>query len=103
MANLIYNITSVNDGKPDDNIHNITKYLEFNKDNLLDLAEKNYENLVEAFTKNSIDIATSASSLNITLSLPQSSSTFSSLSDQSDTYRIKESEGFHNSKVNIAD
>jgi hypothetical protein len=36
--------------------------------------------------------------------LPQSSSfTFPNLSNQSDTYRIEESQSFHNSKGNIAD
>jgi metal-dependent hydrolase (beta-lactamase superfamily II) len=60
--------------------NNIIKYLELNKDRILNLGEKNYENLVEAFTKNAIDIASS----NPTLSLPQSSSpTFPNLSDQS--------------------
>ncbi len=42
----------VNNNK--DNNINITKYLEFNKDRILDLAEKNYENLVEALTNDAI-------------------------------------------------
>ncbi len=54
---------------------NIIKYLESNKDNLLDLAVKNYENLVEVLTNNAID-TTVASPSNTTLSLPQPSSTF---------------------------
>jgi DNA-binding CsgD family transcriptional regulator len=103
MVNLIINIPSGNDEQQhkDDNI---TKYLELNKDNILYLTEKNYENLVEAFTKNAIDIAASASSsLNPTLSLPQSSSTFPNSFDQNDTYRIEESENSHNNKGDIAD
>ena len=35
--------------------HNITKYLESNKFNILDLAEKQYENLVEELTNNAIN------------------------------------------------
>jgi hypothetical protein len=102
MVKLIQNIPSANDGEHDNN--NIIKYLEFNKDNILDLAEKNYENLVEAFTKNAIDIAIStSSSLNPTLSLPQSSSTFRNSFDQIDTFRKEESESFDNSKGDIAD
>ena len=58
MVNLIYNIPVANDGKNKDN--NITKYLEFNKDNFVDLAEKNYQNLVEALTNNAIDTASSS-------------------------------------------
>ncbi|HZC49911.1 MAG TPA: hypothetical protein VE244_12720 [Nitrososphaeraceae archaeon] len=46
MVNLIYNIHSANNGEQrKDNDNNITKYLEANKDNLLDLAEKLCENL----------------------------------------------------------
>jgi hypothetical protein len=58
MVNLIYNIPVANDGKNKHN--NITKYLEFNKDNFVDLAEKNYQNLVEALTNNAIDTASSS-------------------------------------------
>jgi hypothetical protein len=49
---------------------------------------------------NAIDIAAfaSSSSLNPTLSLPQSSSTLPSPLNQSDIYRIVESESFDNSK-----
>jgi hypothetical protein len=48
LVNLIHNmlIPKVN-GHNDNNDINIIKYLGFNKDNLLDLAEKNYQNLVE--------------------------------------------------------
>ena len=88
MIRLIQNMPSANDGEQNKD-NNIIKYFEFNKDTLLDLAEKNYENLVEALTKNAINVAFSASSsLNPTLSSPQSpSSIFPNLSNQSDTYR----------------
>jgi hypothetical protein len=56
MVKLIQNIPRANDGEQHkDNDNRITQYLEFNKDNLSDLAEKYYENLVEALTKNAID------------------------------------------------
>jgi hypothetical protein len=87
MAKLVYNMPSANDGgQYKDN--NITKYLESNKDRIMDLSKKNYENLVEALTNDSISNATTSSS-NPTLSLPQSSSTFSYSFDQIDTYRKK--------------
>ncbi len=58
MVKLIQNIPSANDGERyKDNNDNMTKYLELNKDSLLDLAEKNYENLVKALTDNSISNA----------------------------------------------
>jgi hypothetical protein len=58
MVKLIYNIPRVNDGEqPEENNNNITKYLESNKDNILDLTEKHYENLVEVLTNNVIDSA----------------------------------------------
>jgi hypothetical protein len=98
LIKLIYNMPTVNTGYKD-NSNNITKYLEDNKDNLLYLAEKNYENLVEVLTNNAVDTESS----NPILSLPQSSSTFPKLSNQSDTYRIEESESFHHSKGDIAD
>jgi hypothetical protein len=83
-----------------DNKNYITKYLELNKDKLLDLAEKNYENLVKALTNNAIDTAGAADSSpsHPTLSLPQSSSAFPSTYDQSDAYRKEQSEIFRNSK-----
>jgi hypothetical protein len=71
-------------------------------DRILNLAEKNYENLVEVLTGSIIDNAMHASS-NPTLSLPQSSSTFPNLSDQSNTYRIEEPEIYDDSKGDIAD
>jgi hypothetical protein len=87
MVNLIYNIPTVNDGEQHkDNDINITKYLDFNKDGLVYLTKKYYENLVEVLANIAIDTASS----NPTLSLPQSSSTFPKLSNQSDTYRIEE-------------
>jgi hypothetical protein len=98
MVNLIQNISSANGGEQyKDNNNNITKYLELNKDCIVNLGEKNYQNLIETLTKNAIGIAASASSsLNLTLSLPQSSITFSNLSNQSDTYRKEEPENGKN-------
>ena len=62
MVKLIQNMPSANDGEQyKDNNNNITKYLEHNKDLILNLGEKHYENLVEAFTKNAIDTAADAS------------------------------------------
>jgi hypothetical protein len=55
-----------------------------------------YENLVERLTNNASATAASSSSNSTLLSL-QSSSTFSSLSNQSDPYK-EDLEGFHNSK-----
>jgi hypothetical protein len=76
MVKLIQNMASANDSEQyKDNHINIIKYLEFNKDNLLDLAEKHYKNIVEALTNNVIN--TAADSSNSILSLPQSSSNIS--------------------------
>jgi hypothetical protein len=62
MIKLIYNISTGNDGEQHkDNNNNITKYLESNKDSILDFAEKNFENLVEVFTNNAIDTAANSS------------------------------------------
>ena len=61
MVNLILNIPSANEGEHKDN-NNIIKYLQSNKDSILNLVEKNYQNLVEALTKNAIDNAANASS-----------------------------------------
>jgi hypothetical protein len=72
MVKLIQNIPSANDGMHNDNSNNITKYLESNKDRILDFTEKNYENLVEVLTDNAI----ATTSYNPTLLLPQSSSMF---------------------------
>jgi hypothetical protein len=90
-----------NDGEQyKDNNNNITKYIEHNKNILIDLAEKNYENLVEALTNDSISRA-AVSSSNSTLSVPRSSSTFSNSFDQIDIFRKEEPESFDNSKGDI--
>jgi hypothetical protein len=103
MVNLIQNMPSTNDGEQLKDNNNIIKYVKSDKNNILDSAEKNYENLVEILTNNAMSSA-AASSSNPTISLPQSSSfTFPNLSNQSDTYRIEESQSFHNSKGDIAD
>ena len=64
MVKLIHNMPSANDGEQhkDDNRNNITKYLEFNKDRIMDLSKKNYENLVKALTNNTISSADASSS-----------------------------------------
>ena len=101
MINVIYNILTANDGEQhedNNNNNNITKYLESNKDSILDLAKKNYENLVDSLTNYSIADASS----NSTLSLPLSS-TFSTLPNQSDIYRIEKSENYHNNQGDIAE
>jgi hypothetical protein len=89
MVKLICHTSTGNNGEQhkDNNNNNITNYLEANKHRLLDFAEKNYENLVEELTNSAIDTAAAS---NPRLLLPQSSSsTFSSLSNQSDTHRIE--------------
>ena len=55
LLNLIYSISSANNGEQYNN--NIIKYLEFNKDRIMDLAEKNYQNLIEVLTNNAINNA----------------------------------------------
>jgi hypothetical protein len=62
MVKLIQNTPSANDGEQhkDDN-NNITKYLESNKDKILDLSEENYQSLVEALTNDSINTTPSTS------------------------------------------
>jgi hypothetical protein len=95
MINIIYKILTANDAEQhkddnNDNNGNAIKYLESNKDAILDLAEKNYENLIETLTNNAINIGPASS--NHTLSLPQSSSIFPGPSNQSDIHRIEESE-----------
>ena len=52
--------TANTSGQHKDNRNNI-KYLESNKDSILDLFEKNYENLVEALTNDSISSTTASS------------------------------------------
>jgi hypothetical protein len=101
MVKLIKNIPGVIDGEQyKDNHINIAKYLELNKDRILNLGEKNYVNLIEALTNNAIDIASSS---NPTLSLLQSQSTVPGISNQNDMYRKEPSESFHNNKGDIAD
>ncbi|HKG70582.1 MAG TPA: hypothetical protein VKA87_01730 [Nitrososphaeraceae archaeon] len=102
MVKLIHNMPSANDGEQYKDNNNITKYLELNKDRILNLTEKNYENIVETLTNNAIDSAFTASS-NATLSLPQSSSTFPNLSNQRDMDRMDNSESFCQNKGYIAD
>jgi hypothetical protein len=102
MVKLIHNIPNTNDAELHKDNNNVIKYLEFNQDSLLYLAQKHYENLLEALTNNAIDAAVVAS--DSTLSLPQPSPpTFPNPSEQSDTDRIEESQSFHDSKGDIAD
>ena len=104
MIKLIQNMPCANDGEQyKDNNNNIVKYLEYNKDRILNLGEKHYENLVEALTNDFISSVATSCAPNPALSLPSSSSTLSSPLNQSDIYRIEESESFHNSKGDIAD
>jgi hypothetical protein len=98
MVKLIQNIPST----ADDGSNNITKYFESNKDRILNLGEKNYEILVDVLTDNVTNTA-GVSSSNSTLSVPQSSSTFPNLPNQTHTYRKDDSEIYHNSKGDIAD
>jgi hypothetical protein len=67
MINIIYKILTANDGeqRKGDN-DSVTKYLESNKDIILDLGEKNYEKLLEALANNAINTVASS---NFTLSL----------------------------------
>jgi F0F1-type ATP synthase gamma subunit len=104
MVKLIQNIPDANYDEQHKDNNNITKYLESNKDRILDLSEKNYQNLIEALTNNVMDNAAcaSSSSPNPTLSLPQSQSTVPEISNQNDIYRIEPSEIFNN-KGDIAD
>ena len=69
IVNLIQNIPSPNDDKQYKDNNNIVKYLELNKDRILNLGEKNYENLVEVLTNNVMNTVAN-SSYNPTLSLP---------------------------------
>jgi DNA-binding CsgD family transcriptional regulator len=102
MVKLIQNMPSANGGEQYNDNNNITQYFESNKDRILNLAEKNYENLIEALTDN-VTNTVGVSSSNSTLSVPQSSSTFPNLPNQTHTYRKDDSEIYHNSKGDIAD
>ncbi len=63
LVKLIQNMASANDGEQhEDNNNNIVKYLESNKDSILNLVEKNYENLVETLTDNAINTTAVSSS-----------------------------------------
>ena len=67
MINIIYKVLIANDGeqRKGDN-DSVTKYLESNKNIILDLAEKNYEKLLEALANNAINTVASS---NFTLSI----------------------------------
>ena len=60
MINIIYKILTANDSEQnkDEDNDKVTKYLESNKDRLLDLAEKNYENLIKALANKFIGTTT---------------------------------------------
>jgi transposase len=104
MVKLIQNMPSANDGEQYKDNNNIIKYLELNKDRILNLGEKNYENLVEELTNNAINTVADYSLSNPTLSLPQSSSpTFPDLFTQSYIFRIEESYTHHNSTGDITE
>jgi hypothetical protein len=66
MIELIHNIPVANTGY-EDNSNNAIKYLESNKDKILDLAEKNYEKLVELLTNNTIDTVVTSSYVKLSL------------------------------------
>ncbi len=104
MMKLIYNISTTNVGdEHKDNSNNITKYLESNKFNILDLAEKQYENLVEELTNNAINNVINAGASSPP-SDPKLSSMFPRPSNGGDTYRrIERQRSFHNSEDDIAD
>jgi hypothetical protein len=62
MVKLIQNMPSANyGGQYKDNV-NVVKYLESNKDRILDLSEKIYESLVEALANNAVNNAAACSS-----------------------------------------
>ena len=61
MVKLIQNTPHASDSEQGkENDININKYLEFNRDRIMDLAEKNYQNLVEALVNNAINSAASS-------------------------------------------
>jgi len=101
MMNIVYKILTANNGEQheDNNNDNAIKYLESNKDKILDLAEKNYENLVEALTNNAIAIASS----NPKPALPTSSSIFLNTSTLNNIFRIEESEIYDSHNGDIAE
>jgi predicted nucleotide-binding protein (sugar kinase/HSP70/actin superfamily) len=85
MSSLNSLTANEREGHQDNNNDNVTRYLEYDKDNILDLAIKNYENLVEAVTNHAIDTAATFS--NHTLSSLQSSSKFPKPHNQSDIFK----------------
>jgi predicted DNA-binding protein YlxM (UPF0122 family) len=103
IVDLIYNMPTDNDGKQHED-NNIVKYLESNKDRIMDLSKKNYENLIEVLTNNVISTAAGAasSSSNPPPSLPSSSALLGPY-NKSDTYITEKEEMFHDSKGDIAD
>ena len=103
IVDLIYNMPTDNDGKQHED-NNIVKYLESNKDRIMDLSKKNYENLIEVLTNNVISTCfwSASSSSNPPPSLPSSSALLGPY-NKSDTYITEKEEMFHNSKGDIAD
>jgi hypothetical protein len=97
MIQIIYKILTANDREQHED--NAIKYLESNKDSILDLAEKNYENLIEVLTNNIMNTAAASSLSNSSLSPKFNFGTW----NQSDTYTIEDPESFRNSKGDIAD
>jgi hypothetical protein len=95
---LVCNISSSSTSTPAQD--SLVSPIEAYKDLILDEAKRLYDKLLNHFTNSIIDNAAGASSSS---SDPILSSTFPNLSNQSYTYRIEESEGFHNSKGDIAD
>jgi chromosome segregation ATPase len=95
---LVCNISSSSTSTPAQD--SLVSPIEDYKDLILDEAKRLYDKLLNHFTNSIIDNAAGASSSSFD---PILSSTFPNLSNQSYTYRIEESEGFHNSKGDIAD
>lgn len=75
----------------------LLSHIEGCKEMILDEAKRLYDKLVKHFTNNIMNNTASTSTFNSSLL-----STFPNLSNQSDTYRKEEPEGFHNSKGDIA-
>jgi hypothetical protein len=100
MVKVIQNIPGANDGEQHkDNDNSIAQYLEFNKNSILNLAEKNYQNLLEVLANNTLNAAAASNPIS---SLRQPS-TFANLSNQIDTYKIEEPDTHHNSNGNIVE
>ena len=104
MVKLNQNMSSPNDGEQhkDNNANNnIVKYRESNTDNILDLAEKHYENIVESLTNNAINTAATSLLLQSRIIVAAFIIHIPKLRSN-DTYRIEESESFHNIEGDIA-